>query len=128
MKKYHIPQPKNIRNIKGSFAWIDHRLIRNGFINVMTHDDIVLYLFLILAADKNGISFYRKEKMCETMSLDYNQFEIARDRLITMKLIAFESYSALSPNGYYQVLPIESMAPDYSKQIVEKLTEKLFRE
>lgn len=128
MKKYHIPQPKNIRNIKGSFAWIDHRLIRNGFINVMTHDDIVLYLFLILAADKNGISFYRKEKMCETMALDYNPFEIARDRLITMKLIAFESYSALSPNGYYQVLPIESRAPDYSTQIVEKLTEKLFRE
>ena len=128
MKKYHIPQPKNIRNIKGSFAWIDHRLIRNGFINVMTHNDIVLYLFLILAADKNGVSFYRKEKMCETMSLDYNQFEVARDRLITMKLIAFESYSALSPNGYYQVLPIESMAPDYSTQIVEKLTEKLFRE
>jgi hypothetical protein len=128
MKKYHIPQPKNIRNIKGSFAWIDHRLIRNGFINVMTHNDIVLYLFLILAADKNGVSFYRKEKMCETMSLDYNKFEVARDRLITMKLIAFESYSALSPNGYYQVLPIESMAPDYSTQIVEKLTEKLFRE
>ena len=128
MKKYHIPQPKNIRNIKGSFAWIDHRLMRNGFLEVMTHDDIVLYLFLILAADRNGVSFYRKEKICKAISLDYNQFEVARDRLITMKLIAFESYSALSPNGYYQVLPIESMAPDYSKQIVEKLTEKLFRE
>jgi len=45
-----------------------------------------------------------------------------------MKLIAFEGYSALSPNGYYQVLPIESMAPDYTTQITEKLTEKLFRE
>ena len=128
MKKYHIPQPKNIRNIKGSFAWIDHRLMRNGFLEVMTHDDLVLYLFLILAADRNGVSFYRKEKICEAVSLDYNPFEIARDRLITMKLVAFERYSALSPNGYYQVLPIESMAPDYSKQIVEKLTEKVFRE
>ena len=47
MKKYHIPQPKNIRNIKGSFTWIDHRLIRNGFIDVMTHEEIVLYLFLV---------------------------------------------------------------------------------
>jgi hypothetical protein len=128
MKKYHIPQPKNIRNIKGSFAWIDHRLIRNGFLDVMTHQDMVLYLFLVLAGDKNGVSFYRKEKTCEAVSLDYNQFEIAKDRLIDMKLIAFESYSALSPNGYYQVLPIECMAPDYSKQITEKLTEKLFRE
>jgi len=128
MKKYHIPQPKNIRNIKGSFAWIDHRLMRNGFLEVMTHHDMVLYLFLILVADKNGVSFYRKEKICEAVSLDYSQFEIAKDRLINMKLIAFESYSVLSPNGYYQILPIENNAPVYSKQIIEKLTDKLFRE
>ena len=128
MKKYHIPQPKKTRNIKGSFAWIDHRLMRNGFIEVMTHQDIALYLFLILVADKNGVSFYRKEKICEAVSLDFSQFEIARDRLINMKLVAFENYSVLSPNGYYQVLQIESKAPDYSKQIAQKLTDKLFRE
>ena len=128
MKKYHIPQPKKTRNINGSFAWIDHRLIRNGFVKVMTHQDMVLYLFLVLVADKNGVSFYRKEKICKAVSLDYNQFEIAKDRLINMKLVVFESYSVLSPNGYYQVLPIETKAPDYSKQITQKLTEKLFRE
>ena len=128
MKKYHIPQPKNIRNIKGSFAWIDHRLMRNGFMETMTHQDIALYLFLILVADKNGVSFYRKEKICEAVSLDFSQFEIAKDRLINMKLIAFESYSVLSPNGYYQVLPIEAKAPDYHKQITRKLAENLFRE
>ena len=132
MKKYHIPQHKKIRNIKGSFAWVDHRLMRNGFLQVMTHNDIALYLFLILVADKNGVSFYRKEKICEAVSLDFSQFEIARDRLVNMKLIAFEGYSVLSPNGYYQVLPIESKAPDYSKQfaqnITKQLTNKLFRE
>jgi hypothetical protein len=128
MKKNHIPQPKNIRNIKSSFAWIDHRLIRNGFMETMTHQDIVLYLFLILVADKNGVSFYRKEAICKAVSLDYSQFDVARDRLINMNLIAFESYSMLSPNGYYQVLPITNKAPDYSKQITEKLTNGLFRE
>jgi len=127
MKNYHIPQPKNIRNFNGSFAWIDHRLMRNGFINIMTHHDMVLYLFLVLAADKNGVSFYRKEKICEAVSLDYNQFEIAKDRLINMKLIAFEGYSMLSPNGYYQILPIEYEAPDYSKQITQKISDELFR-
>ena len=128
MKKYHIPQPKNIRNIKASFAWIDHRLVRNGFTEVMTHQDMVLYLFLVLVADKNGVSFYRKEKICQAVSLDYNQFEIAKDRLINMKLVAFEGYSVLSPNGYYQVLPIETNAPDYHKQITQKLTENFFRD
>lgn len=76
----------------------------------MTHQDLVLYMFLILAADRNGVSFYLKEKICDVVSLDFCQFEITKDRLINMKLIAFESYSALSPNGYYQVLPIESKA------------------
>jgi hypothetical protein len=128
MKKYHIPQPQKIRSIRNSFAWIDHRLVRNGFIETMTHQDMALYLFLVLAADKNGVSFYRKEKICQAVSLDYSQFEIAKDRLINMKLIAFESYSVLSPNGYYQILRIENNAPDYSKQLIEKLTEKLFRD
>jgi hypothetical protein len=128
MKKYHMPQSQKIRKIESSFAWIDHRLVRNGYLQVMTHDDMVLYLFLILVADRNGVSFYRKEKICEAVSLDFSQFEIAKDRLINMKLIAFKSYSVLSPNGYYQVLPIESKAPDYSKQITQKLTNKLFRE
>jgi len=132
MKKYHMPQPQKIRKIESSFAWIDHRLVRNGYLQVMTHDDMVLYLFLILAADRNGVSFYRKEKICDAVSLDFSQFEIAKDRLINMKLIAFKSYSVLSPNGYYQVLPVDNKAPDYSKQlaqnITKQLTSKMFRE
>ncbi len=131
MKNYRIPQPKNIRKIQRSFAWVDHRLVRNGYLQIMTHYDMALYLFLILAADKNGVSFYRKEKICKAVSLDFNQFEVTRDRLISMKLIAFEAYSAISPNGFYQVLPVESDPPNYSKQLIgditKKLTDKMFR-
>jgi len=132
MRKYHMPQPQKIRKIESSFAWINHRLVRNGYLQVMTQNDMVLYLFLIPVADCNGVSFYRKEKICDAVSLDFSQFEIAKDRLINMKLIAFESYSVLSPNGYYQVLPIESKAPDHSKQLMQnitkQLTNKLFRQ
>lgn len=124
MKKYHLPQPKNIRKIKNSFAWIDHRLMRGGYLNIMTHEDVMLYLFLILAADQNGVSFYRKEKICDILSLKFNQFEIAKDRLMNMKLIAFEPYSVLSPNGHYQVLPILTKAPDYTQQLMQKISEQ----
>ena len=125
MRKYHIPQPQKIRKIKHSFAWIDHRLLRNGFLQVMTHQDIALYLFLVLAADCNGVSFYRKEKICDVIGLDFNQFEIARDRLINLKLIAFEGYSVLSPNGYYQLLPIGDKTPDFAKQIMQEVAKRL---
>ena len=65
MRKIHIPQPQNVRKICGSFAWVDHRLLREGYLPVMSHQDQVLYLFLVLAADRHGVSFYRKEKICD---------------------------------------------------------------
>lgn len=120
-KKYLIPQPKSIRRIQQSFAWIDHRLVRDGYLQVMTHEDLALYVFLILAADGKGVSFYRKEKICDLAALSFGQFEIAKDRLISMKLIAFEPYSVMTPNGFYQVLPIQGKAPNYAGRIIQKL-------
>jgi hypothetical protein len=123
-KKYLIPQPKSIRRIQQSFAWIDHRLIRNGYLQVMTHEDLALYVFLILAADCNGVSFYRKEKICDIVSLNFNEFEIARDRLMDMNLIAFEPYSVITPNGFYQVLAIQAPAPNYTQSVLRKANAK----
>ncbi len=124
MKKAHIPQPQNVRKIQGSFAWIDHRLSRGGYLPIMTHEDLVLYLFLTLAADRNGVSFYRKEKICDTLSLDFQQFDVARDRLIDLNLIAYQAYSILSPNGYYQVLPIRTPAPNLSQKVMQKIADQ----
>jgi hypothetical protein len=117
MRKYCIPQPQRVRRIEKSFAWIDHRLLRNGFLQVMTHQEHALYLFLALAADRHGVSFYRKEKICDALGLDWADFEIARDRLIDLNLIAFEPYNATTPNGYYQVLPVDGRAPDFAGAI-----------
>jgi len=124
MPKYFLPQPRRARRIEESFAWIDHRLLRGGFLPVMTHQDQSLYLFLVLAADRNGVSFYRKEKICDCLGLDFQQFEVARDRLIGMGLIAFQPYSILSPNGFYQVLPVDGQPPDYAGQLSKLMAAK----
>lgn len=120
-RKYCIPQPQHVRRIEGSFAWIDHRLLRNGYLAVMAHEEQVLYLFLTLAADRHGVSFYRKEKICDLLGLDFGQFEVARDRLIDLKLIAFEPYSAATPNGHFQVLPVDGRPPDFVQQTLSQL-------
>ncbi len=125
MAKPHIPQPQNVRQITGSFAWIDHRLLRQGYLQTMTHQEMALYLFVVLAADRHGVSFYRKEKICDLVALDFQQFEVARDRLIGAKLIAFERYSAFSPNGYYQVLPVEKAGPARRPSEIVQLTKGL---
>jgi hypothetical protein len=116
MRKYVIPQPHRVRKIDRSFAWIDHRLLRSGYLQVMENPDQALYLFLALAADRHGVSFYRKEKICDILGLDWEQFEVARDRLINLRLIAFQPYSALSPNGHCQLLPVDGRPPDYAQQ------------
>jgi hypothetical protein len=125
MRKYFVPQPQNIRKIVGSFAWIDHRLLREGYLTRMAHPDLALYLFLVLAADRQGVSFYRKEKICDTLGLDFHQFESARDRLLDLALIAFEGYTVLSPNGYYQVLPLPRKMPDATKEPIQNLFRQL---
>jgi hypothetical protein len=128
MPRAHIPQPQNVRRITGSFAWIDHRVLRHGYLQAMTHQEIALYLFLILAADRHGVSFYRKEKICNLMTLNFEQFEVARDRLISYELIAFEGYSAFTPNGYYQVLPVNEakhpVRPSEITQLTRDLSQK----
>jgi hypothetical protein len=118
MPKYCIPQPHRVRRIEKSFAWIDHRLLRNGYLPVMTHQDQALYLFLALAADRHGVSFYRKEKICDVLGLDWGQFGVARDRLIDLQLMAFEPYSVLSPNGHYQLLPVDGRPPDFAAAVL----------
>lgn len=118
MRNVHIPQPQSVRKIEKSFAWIDHRLLRNGFLQVMTSQEHGLYLFLILAADRNGVSFYRQEKICDLLDLDFGPFRLARNRLIDLKLIAFEPYRDAAPNGWYQVLPITGRAPDFVQSLL----------
>jgi hypothetical protein len=117
MRKYCIPQPQRVRRIEKSFAWIDHRLLRNGYLEVMAHHDQVLYLFLVLAADRHGISFYRKEKICDAVGLDWSEFEMARDRLMNLGLLAFQPYSATTPNGYYQILPVDGRPPAWTDAV-----------
>ena len=112
MMSKRIPQTQRIRVIGKSFAWLDHRLLRNGFLRIMTPSDHSLYLFLILAADREGVSFYRQEKICDALGLDFSQFRQARRRLIDLNLIAFAPYHDHTPNGYYQVLSVPDTAPN----------------
>ena len=105
-RKRKVPRPDRVRKIEGSFGWLDHRLLRDGILSRLTLEEMGVYLFLVLAADRHGTSFYRKEKICDALGLSWDQFESARERLIERGLIAFEPYEPGAVNGYYQVLPV----------------------
>lgn len=82
--------PQRVRKITGSFAFIEHRFIRNGFFTSLTHHEILLYLFLVLVGDRNGLSYYNYDKICTVLRVCVDEYILARDGLITKDLIAFD--------------------------------------
>jgi hypothetical protein len=60
MKK-KVLQPDRIRKINGSFAFIEHRFLRDGFFESLTPNELLLYLFLTLVANQDGISYFEMD-------------------------------------------------------------------
>jgi hypothetical protein len=50
--------PERVRKIEGSFGFVEHRFLRDGFWVSLTHDELLLYLLLVMAADRAGLSYY----------------------------------------------------------------------
>ena len=84
-------RPDRVRHIGGQrFAFIPHRLLRDGFFVSMTIEERSLYLFLVLAADRDGVSFYGYDRICSALELPLESYLLARNGLIDKDLIAFD--------------------------------------
>ncbi len=81
-----------IRKINGSFAWISHQFLRKGFWSTLTQHEILLYLFLVIVGDRNGLSFYSFDKICSLLTINTDEYIEARNALIDKDLIAFDGY------------------------------------
>ena len=82
--------PDRIRKISGSFAFIQHRFLRDGFWDALNHHQLLLYLFLVVVADRNGLSYYSYDKICTLLKISVDNYILARDALIDKDLIAFD--------------------------------------
>ena len=79
-----------VRKIHGSFAFIEHRFLRNGFWAGLEQQELLLYLFLVLVADRQGLSYYSFDKICSLMATTPDEYIIARNALIKKDLVAFD--------------------------------------
>lgn len=86
----HPIKPDRIRRICGSFAFIEHAFLRNGYWSTLTHLELLLYFFLVLVSDKEGLSYYGYERICAFLRIRLDQYLSARDSLIEKDLIAFD--------------------------------------
>ncbi|TKJ36329.1 hypothetical protein CEE37_15110 [candidate division LCP-89 bacterium B3_LCP] len=92
--------PKRVRKVPRSFSWIDHRLIRDRHIDLCSHSQAALYLFLVCAADEKGLSYYGDGSIMAKLGMDPHTLEAARSGLIQNSLIAWQK-------PIYQVLSLE---------------------
>jgi hypothetical protein len=79
-----------VRRIGGSFAFIEHRFLTDGFFGSLTHFELLLYLFLVIAGDRAGLSYYGYDKICTLLAMDVDDYIAARNALIGKDLIAFD--------------------------------------
>ncbi len=84
--------PERIRKITGSFAFIEHRFIRDGFWSSLSQHELLLYVFLVLVADRNGLSYYSFDKLCALLQLSLDDYLLARNALIKKDLIVFDGH------------------------------------
>ena len=84
--------PQRIRTINGSFAFIEHRFLRNGFWETLSHHELLLYIFLILVSDRKGLSYYSYDNICTLLKISVDGYILARNALIEKDLIAFDGH------------------------------------
>jgi hypothetical protein len=110
--------PDRLRRPPLSFAWFDHRLRSSGLLAMLDPAEIGLYLFAVLAADKDGLSCWRLDRIEREMPcFDRSALWKARDRLVELDLVAFQPWRDSDPDGVYQVLSIQRSGAAQSPEI-----------
>jgi len=90
MIKKKVLNPDRMRRINGGFSFMPHRFLTGGFFSSLDPHELLLYFFLVLASDRNGLSFYSYDRICTLLQMDLERYIMARDNLIDKDLIAFD--------------------------------------
>ena len=98
-----------IRRVPEQFSWVDHRLVREGYIDHLNHQAAALYLFLVTVGDNQGLSYYGEKSLCKRLHMEAAELEHARTLLIENRLVAYRK-------PLYQVLALESRRQPMQKE------------
>ena len=121
MIKKKILIPERIRRIDGGFSFIPHRFVLDGFLTALEQKELLLYLFLALVSDRNGLSFYSYDKICTLLELSLDEYMASRNSLIKKDLIAFDG-------TLFQVLSLPQKQPKQKQRAVRSPVDKLIRQ
>jgi len=96
---------------KSGFGWIDARMNGDGWLGVLTPEDIAVYVFLCLVADRKGVSWYRRDRIREALGIGESEIRVALGRLCKLGLVAYRTLSRHASEGFHQVLELQPGGP-----------------
>jgi hypothetical protein len=104
-----IINSKRVRRIDGGFSFVPHRFLTDGFLAALSQRELLLYLFLVLASDRYGLSYYAYDTICSLLRFTADDYIEARNSLLQKDLIAFDG-------TLFQVLDLPSKPSTVANQ------------
>jgi len=81
---------ERVRKIDGGFSFVPHRFLHDGFFAGLRREELLLYFFLVLAGDRNGVSFYGHDAIRTLLDTSNDEYLVARNGLLEKDLLAFD--------------------------------------
>lgn len=112
-KRVVVPRPDRIRRLGGAggFGWLDARLVRERWLERLGSEELAVYVFLCLVADRQGVSWYRRDRIREALGLGERAVWEALDRLEQLDLVAYQPFHRHASEGFRQVLDLPEPGP-----------------
>jgi len=104
--------PDRVRKICGSFAFIEHRFLHDGFFAALDHHQLLLYFLLVVVSDRFGLSYYSYDKLCTLLGITLDDYIEARNALIDKDLLAFDG-------RLFQVLSLPASAAKATRVLLK---------
>ena len=95
--------PDRVRTVPHGFSWVDHRLVREHYIEKCSHAALALYLFVVTVSDARGLSWWSERSLAARLGMETDRVRQARAELQAAELVAYE-------HPVWQVLPLKGGA------------------
>ncbi len=127
MHSKHPVNPLRLRKVPSQFNWVDHRLVRDRHLDACSHAAAALYLFLVVVADAQGLSYYSDPTLMQRLRMDGLTLAQARMNLVQADLIAWRKpiYQVLSLDGPAQEPSVTQQPPMNAAAHVSEILKKL---
>lgn len=107
-----VPRPERMRLLERArgFGWLDARLVRDGWVSAMTPAELAVYSVLCLVANREGVSWYRRDRLLAMLSIEERELWRALGALEELDLVAYRPFHRNASEGFRQVLSVPTGA------------------